>query len=96
MAACYIVAQIKIEDRAEYAMYEAGFVEIFDAYGGTALSVDEAPTVLEGEWPWTRTVLLRFASREQALAWYESDEYQALAQHRFAASSANVAVIRGF
>jgi uncharacterized protein (DUF1330 family) len=29
-------------------------------------------------------------------AWYDSDEYQALARHRFEASQASIAVIQGF
>jgi uncharacterized protein (DUF1330 family) len=35
-------------------------MEIFSKYAGRVLSVDEAPTVLEGQWSFTRTVLLDF------------------------------------
>ena len=45
----YINAQITIHDREAYNKYEAGFMEIFNAYGGTLLAVEEAPTVLEGD-----------------------------------------------
>ncbi|MFT6014527.1 MAG: hypothetical protein ACI809_000278, partial [Candidatus Azotimanducaceae bacterium] len=44
----------------------------------------------------TRTVLISFPSKEQALAWYQSDDYQAIAQFRFASSSANITMIKGF
>jgi len=91
----YIVAQIDIVDRETYAKYEAGFMEIFVKYDGTMLAVDEDPKLLEGSWPYTRTVLISFPSQEQAMDWYQSDEYQALAQHRFASSSANISVIKG-
>lgn len=91
----YIIAQIDIVDRETYAKYEAGFMEIFAKYDGTALAVDEDPKLLEGSWPHTRTVLISFPSEAQALEWYQSDEYQALAQHRFASSSANISVIKG-
>jgi uncharacterized protein (DUF1330 family) len=70
-------------------------MEIFSQYAGKLLSVDEQPEVLEGSWDCTRTVLAEFPSREDAMAWYQSDAYQALAQHRFAASSANLAVVAG-
>lgn len=91
----YAVALIDIHDRDQYARYEAGFMEIFSKYQGTLLAVDEAPTLLEGDWPWTRTVLLEFPDEEKLRAWYDSEEYQALAQHRFAGSQASIAVVKG-
>ncbi|MFT5561998.1 MAG: hypothetical protein ACJA0W_002983 [Candidatus Azotimanducaceae bacterium] len=91
----YMIAQIDIVDRESYAKYEAGFMEIFARYDGTMLAVDEDPKLLEGGWPYTRTVLIAFPSEVQALDWYQSDEYQALAQHRFASSGANISLIKG-
>lgn len=92
----YIVAELSIHDRTEYGRYEAGFLEIFRRYGGEMLAVEEAPVVVEGAWPHTRTVLIRFPDQAEAERWYRSPEYQALAQHRFRASRANVAILRGF
>ena len=91
----YAVALIHIHDRDGYRNYEQGFMDIFSRYQGKLLAVDESPTVMEGEWPWTRTVLLEFPDQAKLRAWYESDEYQALARHRFGASEACVAVIVG-
>ena len=93
--ATYIVARITINDRERYAQYEAGFMDIFAAHAGTLLAVDDDPEVLEGEWRCTRTVLAEFPDRQAALAWYRSDDYQALADHRFAASEGEIALIRG-
>lgn len=90
--AVYIIAQLSIHDRTEYERYQAGFLEIFARYTGELLVVSENPVVVEGEWPYTRTVLLRFPSAEDARRWYESPEYQALAQHRFRAATANVII----
>ena len=47
-------------------------MEIFAQYGGEMLAVDEAPTVLEGQWPHTRTVLIRIADKVLADAWYRA------------------------
>jgi len=91
----YVVAELTITDRAEYARYEAGFMPIWQQYRGELLAVDEQPTVLEGEWRHTRTVLLRFPDAAEAERWYRSPEYQALAQHRWQASHANVALLSG-
>jgi uncharacterized protein (DUF1330 family) len=93
--ASYIVARITINDRERYAQYEAGFLEIFAAHKGRLLAVDEDPEVLEGEWRCTRTVLAEFPNHEEALAWYRSDDYQALAQHRLASSDGEIALIKG-
>ena len=93
--ACYAITNIDIQDRDEYRRYEAGFGEIFAQYDGTILAVSEEPEVLEGEWPHTRAVLIRFPSREALAAWYDSPEYQTIAKHRFAASKANIILLQG-
>jgi uncharacterized protein (DUF1330 family) len=92
----YIIAQISIHDRTEYGVYEEGFPDVFAKFGGELLAVSENPTVVEGEWPWTRTVLMRFPSAEEAQRWYGSPEYQAIAQHRYRASKANAIVVEAF
>jgi uncharacterized protein (DUF1330 family) len=91
----YLLAQLNIHDRATYARYGSAFMDIFNAYGGKLLSVEEAPEVIEGAWGYTRTVLLEFPSEEEAHAWYGSADYQAIAQHRRAASTANLVLVRG-
>jgi len=90
----YVVALITIDDREEYERYAQGFMEVFSRYAGRLLAVDESPRVLEGNWPWTRTVLIEFPDQEALHAWYGSQEYQTLAAHRHAASDAAIAVVR--
>jgi len=90
----YAVALIDISDRAGYARYEQGFMDIFSRFGGKLLAVDEAPIVKEGNWPHTRTVLVEFPDQAEFDRWYESDAYQALAKHRFASSEASIVLIR--
>tara|TARA_Y100001970_G_scaffold23268_1_gene27303 strand:- start:230 stop:679 length:450 start_codon:yes stop_codon:yes gene_type:complete len=91
----YIIAKIQIEDRETYAKYGEGFMPIFEKYQGELLTVDETPTVLEGSWPETRTVIARFKDKEAALKWYESEEYQELVQYRLQASTADVIITQG-
>ena len=90
----YVIALINISDRNGYAKYETGFMEIFSRHQGKVLSVDEAPVIKEGTWPYTRTVLIEFPSQAEFDRWYHSDPYQALAKHRFAASQASIAVVK--
>jgi uncharacterized protein (DUF1330 family) len=90
----YIIAQINIHDRERYDRYEEGFDEIFAKYKGMVVTVDEDPVVLEGEWPYGRTVMIRFPSEEEARRWFDSEEYGELKQHRLAASEGNIIMIR--
>ena len=90
----YAIALINITDRNAYAAYEKGFMQIFSRYQGKVLAVDESPVVKEGTWPYTRTVLIEFPSQTEFDRWYHSDAYQALAKHRFAASTASIAVVK--
>ena len=91
--AVYGVAQIQIEDRETYRKYEQGFAAIFSRYGGEMIGMSESPLVIEGEWPWTRTVMLRFPSLAEFEAWYYSTEYQELSKLRKASSKANLIMI---
>ena len=91
----YLIATLNITDRDRYSSYEAGFMDIFNRFHGRLLSVDENVETLEGEWTYTRTVLVAFPSKEDALAWFQSDDYQALADHRKAASTGSIVMLQG-
>lgn len=91
----YIIGTINIDDPAEYKRYIDGFYDIFSKYDGEILVVEEEPEVLEGTWPFTRTVVIRFKDKAEAKRWYESDEYQKHVQHRFRAASSNVILAGG-
>ena len=91
----YIIARFKIHDRSEYDTYSAGFAEVFKKFDGKMLSVDEDHMVLAGEWSDTRSVIIEFPSQESALAWMTSDDYQAIAKHRDAGSTANSILVKG-
>jgi uncharacterized protein (DUF1330 family) len=70
-------------------------MDIFNQYDGKILSVDESPVVLEGQWPFTRTVLLEFTDADELQRWYKSDAYQTLMKHRLSASDGHVVIING-
>ena len=73
---CYFLAQLLIHDRETYVKYLAGTAEPLRKYGGEVLAVDEAPAVLEGEWPYTRVIAICFRDKEAARRWYDSPEYR--------------------
>ncbi len=92
---CYFIAQIKINDADEYQKYLDGCDEVFSRYKGEYLSVDGNPTVLEGEWNYTRTVLIRFPTELDFRYWYESPEYQQILKHRLKAAKCDSLLIKG-
>ncbi|WOE75848.1 DUF1330 domain-containing protein [Alterisphingorhabdus coralli] len=91
----YVIAHLTIHDRDRYNRYQDGFMEVFEKFDGTMLSVDEEPMVLDGEFTATRSVLIEFPSKGQAMAWMTSPEYQEIAKHRVAASTANSILVQG-
>ena len=91
----YVLAELTIEDRAEYARYEAAFMDVFKNFRGELLVVDEKPVVVEGAWPHTRTVLIRFPDAAEAERWYRSPEYETLIALRQGASRGSLIAVEG-
>lgn len=82
----YFIAGLRVHDPALYDQYLEGFDAVFARYEGEVVLVDQAPAVLEGEWPYTRVVLIRFPDESALRRWYESPEYQRLARLRRSAA----------
>jgi uncharacterized protein (DUF1330 family) len=91
----YFMALIDIHDPKRYDHYLAGFDDIFSKYKGQVVAVEDAPRVLEGNWPANRTVLIKFPNDEELRRWYDSETYQQLAKHRKAAAIATAAIVTG-
>jgi uncharacterized protein (DUF1330 family) len=92
----YIINNMTIHDRAAYEEYVRGFMPVFAQFRGEILAVTDAPRPLEGEWPFDRTVLLRFPDRAEAQRWIESPAYQAIVQHRYRGTRSNVVILDAF
>ena len=69
-------------------------MQVFEPFSGTMLSVDEEPTILQGDFDFTRSVLIEFPSAEKAMAWMTSPEYQEIAKHRLEASFGNAIMVK--
>ena len=87
MPAAYFVLHNRItDDDAMQNAYIPKAVETLLGHGAEILVVSEASDVIEGSTDLPRTIVLRFESREKALAWYNSPEYQAVLPIRLGAS----------
>jgi len=91
----YFIAKIKIIDEAGYQKYLDGAGEVFKKYKGEYLSVDNKPLVLEGRWDCTRTVLIRFDSKQDFEDWYFSEDYQLILKYRLEAAECDAVLIEG-
>jgi len=91
----YFVAQIKINDPVEYEKYLDKFDDIFSQYKGEYLAIDESPKLLEGQWNYTKSVLIKFDSEEDFNHWYYSKEYQKILGHRLKASKCDTILVQG-
>lgn len=83
----HFIAHFTVDDAERYRVYEKGFFPILKAHGGRFVTYDDAPLLLEGERAAGRTVVIAFDSEEQCLGWWNSPEYQALAEHRKAGTT---------
>jgi uncharacterized protein (DUF1330 family) len=91
----YFAAQIKIHDVGEYDKYLENFDSIFSKYNGEYLAIDEKPVILEGEWDYTKSVLVKFKSKKDFEAWYYSADYQAILKHRLIAAKCDTILLEG-
>ena len=90
----YFIAKLTITDQETMGEYRAGLGAVFQQFGGEVVAADGDPTVLEGEWEGL-TVIIRFESRAEALAWYNSDDYQDLVRIRQSASTGDFILLDG-
>ena len=52
-------------------------------------------TVIEGEWPHPRLVVIEFPTRAAAEAWYHSPDYQKLLPLRLRSAAGNLVIVDG-
>jgi uncharacterized protein (DUF1330 family) len=73
----YFVANYTITNQAEYKQYLAAVGPTLEAHGAENIVIDRDSQLLEGS-AGQVTVVLRFATKSAAEAWYQSPEYQAI------------------
>ena len=93
--AAFVVVQESIENEAIFARYRAKAPATVEAYGGKFLARGGNLEVLEGELPHKRLVILEFPTRQDAIAWYNSPEYQEILPLRLSSSRGIFAVLDG-
>ncbi len=79
----YFIALLRVPDIDRYRNeYGRKVLPQLAAAGAKLLVGSLGPTVLEGDWESTWTVVIQFPDRAAALRWYQSDAYAPLKKLR--------------
>ena len=73
----YVVVDLEVLDPGEFDQYRAQVPATIARYGGRYLVRGGQTETLEGDWAPKRVVILEFADRAAAKAWWSSQEYAA-------------------
>ncbi|HYH12290.1 MAG TPA: DUF1330 domain-containing protein [Thermomicrobiales bacterium] len=76
--AAYVIVGVDVNDPEAYGDYAREVPATLEPYGGRFIVRGGAFSVLEGDWPASRIVVLAFPGVEQATAWHESAAYQSI------------------
>ena len=92
----FMIANLKINDKATYQIYEKGFFPILKKYDGEFITYDDSVETFEGSSPLEgRAIIFSFPSPEKAREWFNDPEYQELAKNRrTAAELKNLSMIK--
>jgi uncharacterized protein (DUF1330 family) len=96
MNKAYVIGQISITNPEAYATYAAQVPQTITAFGGKYLVRGGHASQLEGQSQGERNVVIEFPSREVAQAWYHSDTYQAIIQHRTDNATGALVLVDGY
>lgn len=94
MPKAYWVARIDVRDQATYQNYVEGAKSAFARYNAKFLARGGRTEGLEGT-NRARNVVIEFASMDDALACYHSEDYQAARTHRLPVSEGEIVLIEG-
>ena len=83
----YVIANLVINDKDTYRVYEKGFFPMLKKHGGEFVTFDDNAKHFEGTTPIEgRVIIFSFPSPHAAESWYNDPDYQALSEHRRAST----------
>ena len=94
--ATYFVFHNRIDDPEKMQEYVPKALETMAPYNPEILILDENSHVIEGRTTFPRTIVIKFESRDVAMAWYSSPAYQAVRPLRLAATEGFGVLVDGF
>lgn len=94
--AAYFVLHNRIREGQSLDAYIPKALETMAPFEPEVLILDENSEVIEGSLSLPRTIVIRFKSRDDALAWYNSPEYRAVLPLRLEATEGFAVLVDGF
>ena len=94
--AAYLVFHNRIHDAQKMQEYVPKALETLKPYHPEVLIFDENSKVIEGNAQWPRTIVVKFDSRDVAMTWYNSPEYQKVLPLRLAATDGFAVLVDEF
>ncbi len=91
----FVIVEIEVHDPARYEDYKRLAEFTIAAYGGRYVVRGGRTEVLEGEWTPKRLVILEFDSVESAREWWDSPEYRAARELRWATARSTMVIVEG-
>jgi len=91
----YAIVQETVKDPAMFETYRSGVVATLEPFGGKFVVRGGRLTIVEGEWPHPRLVVIEFPSRQAAEDWYKSPAYQKLLPLRLKSAAGNFVIVDG-
>jgi uncharacterized protein (DUF1330 family) len=92
----YLIAAETVNDPAVFDLYRKDVPATLAPFGGQVVVRGGNLTVVEGEWPHPRLVIIEFPSRAAAEDWYNSAEYRKIISLRHKSSVGNLIIVDGF
>jgi uncharacterized protein (DUF1330 family) len=74
---CYIMVQVNFKNLEDSMQRYGQFaIPIITKYGGQMIAGSSTPMSLEGDWAGNWAAVLKFPSKEDALKFYQANDYQ--------------------
>ena len=91
----FAISNIDVKKPEEYKEYVEKVKPIAEKFGGDYIIRGGETKIVEGNWSYPRTVVIKFPSFQRALDWYNSEEYEPIKQIRLDNSVSNGIIIKG-
>ena len=95
MRKAYVTGEVNVRDPETLKEYRDKVLETVQAFGGRFLASGGDPLLLQGDEPLGLPVILEFASRADAIAWWNSPQHKATHDILFRSAVARLVFVNG-
>ena len=95
MASGYIIAYVDVTQPTQYELYRKWSSMAIEKHGAEVCVRDASAQALEGNWAPEHVMVLKFATIEQARAFYDSTEYRKARMVRQGAAEMRMICVEG-